>query len=105
MRLTTYFFNKDNIVVKLQELEAEPAEKERLFAAVQELAEYKLLGCVLDRLSQEDKETFLEHIHNESEETLAFLKDKMQDAEDLLTTEANLLEAEILKDIEEMKGD
>ena len=98
------FFNKDNIIVELNTLDISEDEKEKLLKMADELAEYRFLNAILDKLDEKDKEIFLDYTHGGTPEVLAeFLHDKIVGIEEILTEHARNLEYEILEDIRSLK--
>ncbi|MDP2720678.1 MAG: hypothetical protein Q8O75_01930 [bacterium] len=102
--LVESFFRKEKIILELDALGLEKAEKENLLKLSQEIAELRLLDAVLQRLEAKDKELFLEQLHSSSSEIVAeFLRDKIADIEDILEQHALVLENEIIEDIKNLR--
>lgn len=101
--LAAFFFKKENIILELDKLNLEKSERERLLGLVDELVEYKLVNLVLEKLESRDKELFLEQLSAGSAEIfIEFLRNKIQNAEEILVEHSKNLEAEILADIKEL---
>lgn len=98
------FFNKDNITVELENLNMEKREKEQILKIADELAEYKFLNAILEKLEEEDKELFLERMHGGTPEAVAeFLHERIEDIEEILKENALGLELEIIEDIQSLQ--
>lgn len=98
--LIEVFFKKENILSELTSLEIQPDEKEKLLKMADEIAELRFLDLILGKLEEKDKELFLEQVHGSTPEILAeFLREKIENIEELLKEHAQILENEILEDI------
>jgi hypothetical protein len=98
------FFKKENIMSELDTLDIHDEEREKLLKTADEIAELRFLHAILDRLEERDKELFLEQVHGGTSEILAeFLREKIENVEELLLKYADELEGEILKDIRNLQ--
>lgn len=98
------FFKKENILSELNNLDIHDEEKEKLLKTADEIAELRFLHVILDRLEEEDKELFLEQVHGGNTEILAeFLREKIENVEEMLIKYAEELESEILEDIRNLQ--
>ncbi len=94
------FFKKENIRSELETLDIQEEEREKLLKMADELAELRFLHIILERLEETDKELFLDQLHGAAPEVLAeFLREKIENIEEVLKEHAELLEREILEDI------
>jgi len=102
--LSLLFFKKDNIILELEKLEMQKREKEKLVDILDELVEYRLVNMVMSKLEKRDKELFIEQLYNGSAEIfIEFLREKINDFEQVLAQYSKELEAEILEDIESLQ--
>lgn len=98
------FFKKEKILVELDNLELQKEEKDKLLQMSEELAELRLLDLVLKRLEARDKELFIEQLHGGTAEIAAeFLREKIENIEEILSEHARVIEAEILEDIRSLQ--
>lgn len=102
--LVETFFKKENILSELGALNIHKEEKEKLLKMADEIAELRFLNVILERLEEEDKELFLEQVHGGTAEISAeFLREKIENVEELLREHAGTLENEILEDIRSLQ--
>lgn len=98
------FFKKDNIIVELENLNMEKREKEKILKITDELAEYKFLNAILEKLEEEDKELFLARMHGGTPEAVAeFLHERIEGVEEILKENSRALELEIIEDIRSLE--
>ncbi len=98
------FFKKENILSELNNLDIHDEEREKLLKTADEIAELRFLHVILDRLEEKDKELFLEQVHGGNTEILAeFLREKIENVEEMLIKYAEELEGEILEDIRNLQ--
>ena len=98
------FFKKENIILELETLDVHEEEKKTLLKMADEIAELRLLDAVLERLEAKDKELFLEQLHSGSAQILAeFLRERIENAQEILEEHAKILEEEILEDIRSLR--
>lgn len=103
--LVEAFFKKENISAELASLKLQEQEKEKLLKLADDLAELRFLDIILEKLEEKDKELFLEQIHGGTAEVLAeFLREKIEDIEEVLSDHARALEIEIIEDIRNLQG-
>lgn len=97
---TDTYLNKGQIVLKLESLEIQTEEKNKLLKMIEEIAELRFIDTILERLDARDKELFLEQLHGGSIEIVAeVLREKIENVEELLHARAKAVESEILQDI------
>jgi len=102
--LTATFFKIDNIGLELDRLKFDRNEKEKLLKMANEVAEYRFIDLILEKLEEKDKELFLEQLHSGSQALfIEFLRERIENLEDILTSHAKILEDEILEDIRQLK--
>ena len=98
------FFEKENIKSQLDSLDIQENEKEKLLQTAEDLLRLRFLHIILERLDEKDKELFLEQLAEGSpESTVSFLREKIEDIENILREHAKILENEILQDIRSLK--
>ena len=98
------FFKKDNIIFELESLELEGSEKSELLKMADEIAEIRFLAAILERLEESDKELFLDQMHGDTPEIVAeFIREKIENIEEILREHASALEADIIADIKNLK--
>lgn len=95
----------DTISVEFNSLKLSEDEKTHLLTIVSSNIHYKVLDTVFSHLSTKDKETFLEHIEKDDhEKTWKFLKSKIENVEEKITSSSKELLKEFLGDIAKLKG-
>lgn len=103
--LVEAFFKKDNIILELNMLDIKDDEREKLLKLADDLAELRFLNVILGKLEEKDKELFLDQIHSGQPEILAeFLREKIDDVEELIKKHAVDLEQEVIEDIRDLRG-
>ena len=103
--LVEAFFKKDNIILELNMLDIKDNEREKLLKLADDLAELRFLNVILGKLKESDKESFLDQIHSGQPEILAeFLREKIDDVEELIKKHAVDLEQEVIEDIKDLRG-
>ena len=103
--LVEAFFKKDNIILELNMLDIKEDEREKLLKLADDLAELRFLNVILGKLEEKDKELFLDQIHSGQPEILAeFLREKIDDVEELIKKHAVDLEQEVIEDIRDLRG-
>jgi ribonucleotide reductase beta subunit family protein with ferritin-like domain len=88
----------ENLEPKISELGLEPEEKETLNQIVEETVHFRLITKILDTLPKEDHEEFLEFFHQapHEEKLLQYLKEKIEDIEEIIKKEIEDLEKTLL---------
>ena len=100
------FLQKQSILDELTTLDIFEEEKEKLMKTIGDIAELRLLQAILERLEEKDKELFMEQIHSGTPEIVTeFLRDRIENIEEMLLEYAKVLEQEILEDIRSLKED
>ena len=103
--LVEAFFKKDTIILELNMLDIKDDEREKLLKLADDLAELRFLNVILGKLEEKDKELFLDQIHSGQPEILAeFLREKIDDVEELIKKHAVDLEQEVIEDIRDLRG-
>jgi len=86
-------------------LDIKDDEREKLLKLADDLAELRFLSVILGKLEEKDKELFLDQIHSGQPEILAeFLREKIDDVEELIKKHAVDLEQEVIEDIRDLRG-
>lgn len=93
------------VEVTLRSADFSPEEKERVHQAVEETIHYHVMTCILDHLPREHHNQFLELFHRSPHHPglLTFLKDRVENIEELIKQEVKDLEKLLLEDIESAK--
>jgi hypothetical protein len=97
-------FEKVDVVIKESTNTTE--EKEELWKVVDELVHNHVLTSILEKLSDEHHDDFLEkyHTHPYDESLIDYINDKVEgNIEEVIQNGLELLEEEILREIEEIK--
>lgn len=87
---------------KLKKLVSSNDEIQEIWATIEELIHHRVLGCILDNLSEKHHTEFLEKFHKfpHDEKLLKYLQVKIdKDIEKLIKKEVKLLKKEILADL------
>jgi hypothetical protein len=102
----------DHLIV-FEEIEAKlssynfssPDEKEEVHQMIEESVHYRVMACILDHLPREHHNQFLELFHRSPHHPglLTFLKDRVENIEEIIKKEVKDLEKVLLKDIESAK--
>ena len=102
--LSLFFLKKDNILLELEKLKMQQREKKKLVDVLDELVEYRLVNMIMSKLEKRDKELFIEQLYAGSAEIfIEFLREKIENCEQVLGQYSKELEAEILEDIESLQ--
>lgn len=103
--LVEAYFKKGKILVELDALDLKRQERNEILKMADELAELRLLDSILERLEARDKELFLEQMRGGSAAVIAeFLREKINDIEEVLSERARGLEDEIVEDIRSLRS-
>jgi len=101
----------DHLIV-LEEVEVQIAssnldrtEREEIHQMIEELVHYRVMTKILDHLPRQHHEEFLGQFHKAPyhEGVLQFLKEKVEDIEELIREEISVLKKELLKDLSTSK--
>lgn len=103
-----YFYSEiievDSLLVALDDLNISEKEKEHLLSLAHENIHYIILDTIMDKLSEADKKTFLSHVHTQDHaQTILFLKEKINDIEEILKLISKDAITKLHNDIEELK--
>jgi hypothetical protein len=103
--LVETFLNKKDLESELENLGLSSKEKETLMNTIEDMARYKVLNAVLNRLEAEDKNLFLKQLNSGSDEMLVeTLREKIENIEEILRDEIREIESEVLADIRQIKS-
>lgn len=83
-----------------------PREKEEVHQTIEESVHYRVMTCILDHLPREHHNQFLELFHRtpHHQGLLTFLKDRVENIEELIKEEVKDLEKLLLTDIDSTKS-
>jgi len=104
-----YFYSHlikiESLLIKLDELELEPHHKKHLAALVDSTIHTTVLDLILDKLSSEDKKTFLQELSKDPEDKkiMEFLNSKVENIEQEIFQTVEKLKDELHQDITETK--
>lgn len=89
-----------DLEIKISGLGLEPEEREELGQLVEETVHYRILTRILDSLPQENHEEFLDFFHQApyEENLLDYLKEKIEDIEEIIKKEIKDLEQSLLEE-------
>lgn len=92
--------------VEIASLEISEEEKNNLHFMIAELLHHHTLETILDQLSEEDKQLFLEAVNQNQEMTIAtLLKDKVKNYEKVLKDKLHQVRDDIIEEIRKIKND
>ncbi len=91
----------NDLEIRISGLELEPEEREELGQLVEETVHYRILTVILDSLPQENHQEFLGFFHQapHEENLLGYLKEKIEDIEEIIRREIKDLEQALLEEI------
>jgi hypothetical protein len=98
-----HLISTNDIEIELNKLGLADHERIELLEIAENTIHYTIIDIVLSELKEEDKKSFLEHhaIGN-SETTLRFLKERIDDLETRVKESAEILKKNFLNDIAEL---
>lgn len=100
----THIIETETISIELNSLNLKTAEKEHLERLVESQIHHAVVDTVLTQLPEDDKKTFLEHMHTKNyDKVWKLLHAKIEDAEEKIKKAAMDITTELLKDIKEIK--
>jgi len=100
----THLIEIDTIYTELETLPIQRHEKDELVEIVHSTIHHVVIDIVLSELPEEDKKTFLSHIHREDHDSIRkLLKEKTQGTEMKIKNAVEKLIKELHQDIEEIK--
>ncbi|HVZ12365.1 MAG TPA: hypothetical protein VG965_05020 [Patescibacteria group bacterium] len=100
----SFIVETDTLFMEIDSLEISDHEKEHLKSLAESNIHHAVLDSVLSKLSELDKDIFLEFINSKNHErTWKFLNTKIRNAEDHIKNAAAEIKKELFKDIHEAK--
>lgn len=95
----------EEIEIELTNLKLAGQEKEEIHTLVEETIHYRVARRILDYLPVEHHQEFLERFHEAPyhEDLLTFLKEKVENIEELIKEEISTLKKELLADLKASK--
>lgn len=100
----THIIETETISIELDTLNLKAEEKEHLERLVESQIHHAVVDTVLTQLPEDDKKTFLEHVHTKNyEKVWKLLHAKIDDAEEKIKKSAREITTELLKDIRQIK--
>jgi hypothetical protein len=98
--------SNEGLQLELDGLDLEDYEKEELLTMVDANLHHAILEAILDELSEDDKQLFLEHIgHGNHDKVWEHLRGRIENIESKIQTTANSLMEELYKDIKAVKDE
>ncbi len=91
----THIVEIDSMFIALDLLDIKKEEREELIVIIESSVHHVVLDTVLSQLSEEDKKTFLSHVHSEKHDAVW----------ELLQGKTKNIEKKILKAVEKLKKD
>lgn len=93
-----------SLLIELDKLELTEHEKLHLAMIIDGTMHHHILEAILDELSEEDKQIFLEHLaHNDHQKIWEYLKKRVVKIEDKIRQTAEELKKQLHQDIVESK--
>lgn len=100
----THLIEIDTIYTELETLPIHKHEKDELVEIVHSTIHHVVIDTVLSELPEEDKKTFLSHVHAEDHTSIwNLLKEKIDQSESKIQKAVDRLKQEFHQDIDEMK--
>lgn len=92
----------DSIFIEIEKLEISPKEKKELCDLIDAQFHNNILNLILDNLSIQDKQIFLNHLKsNDHSKIWNLLNDKIEGIEQKIIDTAKLLELELQQDLKQ----
>lgn len=87
--------------IKIRALKLEPEEREEIGQLVEETVHYRVMTRILDSLPREHHQEFLDFFHQapHEENLMSYLKEKIEDIEEIIKKEIKDLEKTLLKEL------
>ncbi len=99
----THLIEIDTIYTELESLPIHKHEKKELVEIVHSTIHHVVIDTVMTDLSEEDKKTFLSHVHVEDHESVwKLLKKRSQESEKKIIKAVQTLQNELLQDIKDI---
>ena len=99
----THLIEIDTIYTELESLPIHKHEKDELVEIVHSTIHHVVIDTVLTELPEEDRKTFLTHIHAEDHDSIWKLLKKVDQSEDKIKKAIEKLKKEFHHDIDEIK--
>lgn len=95
----------NSVYIALDLLDMKKEEREELIVVIESSVHHVVLDTVLSQLSEEDKKTFLSHVHAEKHDTIwELLQKKTKDIEKKILKAIDKLKKDLHKDITKAKS-
>lgn len=96
----------EEIEIELTNLKLAGQEKEEIHQMIEESVHYRVMRRILDHLPAEHHQEFLDRFHQAPyhEDLLTFLKEKVENIEELIKEEISFLKKELLSDLKSPKA-
>lgn len=102
--IVRHFVKDPKAFTALGQLKLEESEKEKLTQVITLLYHQKLLNRFLEKLQEEDKRLLIESVMSENHDTtIAFLREKIEDIEQVVSESIIEIEDQVLSDLNELK--
>jgi hypothetical protein len=96
--------NDEALLLELEGLELEPEEKDEMQKMIASHLHHSILEAILDELSEEDKQVFLQHMaHENHDKVWEHLRGKIENIEEKIKRTADSTMDVLYKDIKEVK--
>ncbi len=100
----THLVEIETIYTELEALPMHKHEKDELVEIVHSTIHHVVIDTVLSELPEEDKKTFLSHVHAENHDSIwGLLKEKIEKSEEKIKQAVEQLKKDFHQDIDEIK--
>lgn len=100
----SHIVDDEPLVLELQDLDLEDYERDEIKKMIDSNLYHAILESIMDELSEEDKQIFLEHVsHDNHDKVWEHLKSRIQNIESKIKNTADTLMEELYKDIRDVK--
>lgn len=100
----THLIEIDSVYTELDTLPLHKHEKDELIEIVHSTIHHVVIDTILSELTEEDKKTFLNHIHAENHDAIwKLLNEKTQESEKKIRLSIENLKKELHQDIDETR--
>lgn len=100
----SHLIEVESIVLELDKLDLSDEEKIHLASLVDSSLHHTILDAILSELSEEDKKTFLQHVHEDNHDKIwKFLNERVDNIEDKIKKAAEDLKDQLHKDLQEVR--
>ena len=101
----SYLIDTSILSLELGDMDLNPSERLELISLIDSNLHQVVLDAVLSELSEEDKKTFLKHLHlNDHEKIWQHLRSKVENIEEKIKKAAEELKKELHDDIKEARA-